>query len=98
MAVSVGVYSLVQVRSGRWAHMDASIPQERRQLNLFLVFLLFGCAALLWWSGQPRPAFMGLAVGVSWSRLVSQRHTPQEVVAGLLAGGVAGLVFHLVVG
>ena len=144
VAVSVGVFSLVQVRAGRWAHMDASIPRERRQLNLFLVLLLFGCAALLWWSGQPRPACMGLAVGgalvgcalvlrgrlklslhaafavlaasllwpslpavllvlclaagVSWARLVLQRHTLLEVVAGLLAGGAAGMVFNLLVG
>ena len=63
VAVSVVVYSLVQVRAGRWSHVDASIPRERSQLNFFLAFLLFGGAALLWWSGQPRPIFTGLAVG-----------------------------------
>ena len=138
VAVSVVVFSLVQVRAGRWSHVDASIPQERSQLNHFLA------SALLWWSGQPRPIFTGLAVGgalvgfalvlrswlkvslhaafavfaaslswpslpavvlvlflaagVSWSRLVLRRHTPQEVVVGLLAGCVAGLGFNLIAG
>jgi membrane-associated phospholipid phosphatase len=142
VAVSVVVYSLVQVRAGRWSHVDASIPQERGQLNLFLASMFFGGAALLWWSGQPRPIFTGLAVagalvafahvlrswlkvslhaafavfaasllwpsllavvlvlflaaGVSWSRLVLRRHTPREVVVGLLAGGAAGLGFNLI--
>ena len=144
VAVSGVVYSLVKVRTGQWSHMDASIPQERSQLNLFLVSLLFGAAALFWWSGQPRPIFTGLAAsgamvafahvlrswlkfslhaafavfaaslvwpsllavvlvlfltaGVSWSRLVLRRHTPREVLVGLLAGGAAGLGFNLIAG
>ncbi|MDB5772559.1 MAG: hypothetical protein JWM42_2933 [Burkholderia sp.] len=143
-AVSIVVYSLAQVRAGRWSHIDASVPEERRQLNLFLAFLFFGGAALLWWSGQPRSMFTGVAVagalvalafvlrtwlkvslhaafavfaaslfwpnppavavvlflaaGVSWSRLVLRRHTPQEVVVGLLSGGLAGLGFNLLAG
>jgi membrane-associated phospholipid phosphatase len=144
VAVGVVIYSLVQVRTGQWSHVDASIPQERSQLNVFLAFLLFGAAVLLWWSGQPRPIFMGLAAasalvafahllrswlkislhaaftvfaasllwpsllavvlvlflaaGVSWSRLVLRRHTPREVLVGLLAGGAAGLGFNLIAG
>lgn len=63
VALCVGVYSAVQVRAGRWAHVDASVPRERGQLNLFLALLLFGTAGALWWSGQPRPVFLGLALG-----------------------------------
>ena len=63
VALCVGVYSAVQVRAGRWVHVDASVPRERGQLNLFLALLLFGTAGALWWTGQPRPVFLGLALG-----------------------------------
>jgi phosphotransferase system glucose/maltose/N-acetylglucosamine-specific IIC component len=50
----VGAYSLWQVRSGSWSHVDASQPQERRQLNRFLAVLLFAAAAVLaWWAPEP---------------------------------------------
>jgi membrane-associated phospholipid phosphatase len=61
IAVSVVVYSLVQVRRGRWSHADASMPQERSQLNLLLGTLLLGGAALLGWSGHSRAVVAGLA-------------------------------------
>lgn len=53
VAVIVGLVSLWQVRSGRWAHVDASHPAERRQLNVLLAGLLCAAAALLWVLGQP---------------------------------------------
>lgn len=53
VAVIVGLYSLWQVRRGRWAHVDASHPAERSQLNLVLAGLLCAAAALLWALGQP---------------------------------------------
>ena len=53
VTVIVGLYSLWQVRTERWAHVDASQPHERSQLNLFLALLLCGAAALLWLLGQP---------------------------------------------
>jgi hypothetical protein len=59
VAVIVGMYSLWQVRAGSWAHVDASHPRERRQLNLFLAALLGGAAALLWAMGQPMPVVSG---------------------------------------
>ena len=59
VAVIVGLYSLWQVRTGRWAHIDASQPRERRQLNLFLAALLGGIAVLLWALGQPGPVVLG---------------------------------------
>ena len=139
IAACVIAYSLVQVRAGRWAHVDASVPHERSQLNFVLCLLLFGVAGGLWWSGQPPMLALGLGLGgamvvcalllrrwlklslhtafavfaaallwpntlaaagvlllaaaVSWSRLALCRHTGLEVVAGLLAGAVAGSVF-----
>ncbi len=53
VAVGVGIYSLRQVRAGRWQHIDASMPRERSQLNLFLAVMLCAAAALLWLLGQP---------------------------------------------
>ena len=53
VALIVGLYSVWQVRAGRWAHVDASHPRERSQLNLFLALLLCAAAALLFTLGQP---------------------------------------------
>ena len=53
VAVIVGLYSLWQVRRGHWAHVDASHPAERSQLNLVLAGLLCAAAGLLWALGQP---------------------------------------------
>lgn len=53
VAAIVGVFSLWQVRSGRWRHVDASLPGERRQLTRLLAALLCGVAALAWAGGQP---------------------------------------------
>lgn len=63
VVLGVGVYSLQQVRAGRWVHMDASMPGERRELNLFLALLLFGIAAALWALSQPPAVAAGLALG-----------------------------------
>ena len=140
VAVVIGVYSLWQVRRGRWTHVDASLPHERRQLNPFVLLLLFGAATLLAATGASRHGAVGaavagllvlaalalqrkmkmslhaafavfaaalvwpqvawclpmlaLALGVGWSRLVLGRHTPAEVLTGLLLGALAGLAFH----
>ncbi len=53
VAVIVGLYSLWQVHRGRWAHVDASHPAERSQLNLVLAGLLCAAAGLLSALGQP---------------------------------------------
>lgn len=63
LALVVVVYSLVRVRAGRWSHVDASLPQERTQLNLFAAPLLFVAATVLWWLGQPQAIVLGLALG-----------------------------------
>ena len=65
VVVIVGLYSLWQVRAGRWAHIDASHPRERSQLNLVLAPLLGAAAMLLWALGQPLSVAMGpLAAGL----------------------------------
>lgn len=63
VAVCVGLYCAVQVRAGRWQHIDASVPSERAQLNVFLILLLLVVSALLWASGQPPAIATGLALG-----------------------------------
>ena len=63
VVLCVAVYSAVQVQAGRWQHVDASQPHERRQLNLVLALLLLGLAGALWWAGQPESAVLGLALG-----------------------------------
>lgn len=101
VAVLVILYSLAQVRARRWSHVDASVPRERRQLNLVLCMLLFGAAGLLWWSGQPRLLPLGLGLGGAmvvaalllrrWLKL--SLHTAFAVFAAALwwpnAGGAA---------
>jgi len=59
VVVIVGLYSLLQVRAGRWAHVDASHPRERSQLNPLLAALLGSTAVLLWALGQPLPVALG---------------------------------------
>ena len=144
VAVAIAAFSIVQVRSGRWTHVDASVPSERSQLNVVSAGLLLGAAALLWVNGQPLALVAGSAIAgalvvlahllkaafklslhcafavyaasllwpsvalvavtlvlsaaVAWSRLVLRRHTPPEVVSGLLSGAVAGVGFNIIAG
>ncbi len=51
IAVLGVVYTLVQVRRGRWAHVDASGKQERRDLNRLLGFALPVAALIAWLVG-----------------------------------------------
>jgi membrane-associated phospholipid phosphatase len=62
-AVAVGIFSAVKVRRGGWQHVDASQPAERRELNRFLLPLLFGLSAVLALAGQPRSTVLGMALG-----------------------------------
>lgn len=101
VAAGVGVYSLRQVRAGRWQHMDASVPRERGQLNRFLVLLLAGMAAMLWWSGQPPVVAAGLGIGagvvalahlVRWWLKVSLHAAFGAFAAGLAWPGLLAMV------
>jgi hypothetical protein len=104
VAVIVGLYSLWQVRAGRWAHVDASQPRERSQLTLFLAALLGGAAGLLWALGQPLPVVLGpllaallvlLAHGLR-RRLKVSLHATFALFAAALVWPHAGLTLGLV--
>lgn len=75
IAAGVGAYSWWQVRVGRWVHVDASLPHERRHLNLFVVGLLLAVAAGLRLAGQPQVLVIGLslAAGIVAVSLALQR-------------------------
>lgn len=60
IAIAVVGYSVVKVRTGDWAHVDASHPRERVQLNRFLILALVGAA--LWTRGSAAPP--ALSVGL----------------------------------
>jgi membrane-associated phospholipid phosphatase len=92
VALTVGIFSVVQVRAGRWTHVDASQPRERSQLNVFLVALLLALAVLLWAVGQrpslalgplvvALPVLLGLALR---KRLKLSLHTTFAVFAAAL--------------
>ncbi|MFN7163945.1 MAG: hypothetical protein ACK4P2_03920 [Hyphomonas sp.] len=92
VVVAVLIYSLVQVRRGQWADTDASRPEERSQLNLFLAPLLAAGAGWAWWSGQPLALALGLgaSAAIIAAALVSSRwmklslHTAFAVFAASL--------------
>ncbi|MDO5680569.1 MAG: hypothetical protein Q4G54_09605 [Pelistega sp.] len=134
-------YSYLQVRSGRWSHIDASAQSERRSLNVFLAILCLLSATVIWvLTDRPH---MSIALGLSgalflialllskwvklslhtafaifatalmwpntlalilgilmtglliWSRLSLGRHVIADIIVGLLAGGVAGVLYQL---
>ena len=100
VAAVVGLFSLWQVRAGRWLHVDASRPSERRQLTRLLAVLLGAIALALWASGQASavaagPLPVALPMLVAWSRLELRRHTRAEVLAGLLLGALSGAALQL---
>jgi len=65
-AVVVMLYSGLQARSGRWAHIDASQPHERSQLNRFASWALLGLAAGLAVMGTDR----GIVVVIGLSGVI----------------------------
>ena len=50
LAVVVIGFTWLQVRAGRWAHVDASARSERSSLNVFLATLLLVSAGLAWFA------------------------------------------------
>ena len=62
LGVIVLGYSWLQVRAGRWSHVDASVRNERSSLNVFLTVLLFLGAALSWFGTHSRPLTGALAL------------------------------------
>jgi hypothetical protein len=55
-------FSLWNVRSGRWAHIDASNPSERRVLNGFLVGLTLSGSAIAWRSDPAHDISFGFLI------------------------------------
>lgn len=62
----VMLYSVLQARSGRWAHIDASQQHERSQLNRFASWVLLALAAGLAAIGTDR----GIVVAIGLSGVI----------------------------
>jgi hypothetical protein len=63
------------------------------QVSLHVGFLVYS-TAILWYSGVWFVAIgLCLATAVAWSRLELRRHALVEVVLGSVVGGIAGLLF-----
>jgi hypothetical protein len=73
-------FSFWQVRRGRWQHIDASAPTERRSLNVFLAVVLFLGAAVAFYR------LPGLSIGLFLSGLL--------IVAAMLASPWFKLSLH----
>ncbi len=65
LGLCVLAYSWLQVRSGRWSHVDASAPRERGQLNPFLALLLLAAVGAALWLGWPRLVAGGMAAAAA---------------------------------
>jgi hypothetical protein len=61
VTLGVAVFSLVQFKRGRWAHPDASNPDERRQLTAWLTAALAVVALLVWRTGGAWPVVAALS-------------------------------------
>lgn len=59
----LGLFSLAQVRAGRWRDLDASTPSARRELNGLALVLLWGVTGGLWALALPLPVLAGPALG-----------------------------------
>jgi membrane-associated phospholipid phosphatase len=68
-AVIVVGFSWLQVRAGRWSHVDASVRNERNSLNVFLVTLCFLSSVLLWFITR-RP-YMSVALALSGALILT---------------------------
>lgn len=65
VAGAVFSFAIIQVRRGKWVDADASVPQERSQLNFFLVLLLAAGAALAAFGAQPQALVVGLGLSAA---------------------------------
>lgn len=62
VGVVVLAFSWLQVWTGRWSHIDASVRSERRSLNLFLGVVCLLSAVLLWFVMRQPSMSLGLAL------------------------------------
>lgn len=61
-------FSWLQVRAGRWSHVDASVRNERNSLNVFLGGLCLLSSVLLWF--VTRRLYMSLGLALSGALIV----------------------------
>ena len=61
----VFAFSAMQVRAGRWQHVDASAESERRGLNIFLLGLFIVSAALAGWNFGHSPITVALLLAAA---------------------------------
>jgi hypothetical protein len=62
LGVVVLGFSWLQVRAGRWSHIDASVRSERKSLNVFLGVVCLLSAVLLWFLTRRISMSLGLAL------------------------------------
>jgi hypothetical protein len=72
LVIALG-FTWMQVRSGRWSHVDASGRDERTSLNVFLVVLFLVGAVLLWTRLPPMAIALALSAAVCTCALVLAR-------------------------
>lgn len=67
LIVTIGLtFAFWKVHRGQWQHVDASVPKERTQLNVFMLCVLVGAGALCWFGlGQ-----VALALGLAASSVI----------------------------
>lgn len=73
----------------------AMVTSHWCKLSLHMAFAMY--AALLLWQLHIGYGIATLAfsAAIAWSRLTLHRHTPADLVAGALAGLLAGIAFHM---
>ena len=87
LTVIVLGFSWLQVRTGRWSHVDASVRSERKSLNAFLAILLLSSAVLLWF--LTRKSAMPVALALSSAIIVAALLAARWVKASLHAAFAA---------
>jgi len=65
LGLVVLAYSASRVRGGHWQHVDASAPDERRGLNLFLLGVFVLAAALAAWHSGNSPITVALLLAAA---------------------------------
>jgi hypothetical protein len=73
LIVAAAGFTWVQVRAGRWSHVDASVREERTSLNAFLAVLFLSSALLLWTRLPPMAFALALSAAISISALLLAR-------------------------
>jgi len=82
-------FTWIQVRTGRWAHVDASVREERRSLNAFLAMLFLLGAVLLWTRLRPMAFALALSCAISVAALLLARWVKASLHAAFAAFATA---------